>query len=133
MPDSESNSDVTSAGSPPIDHHIHCIECGYDLFSLDPAGRCPECGYDIELSLRSDLLEFASPDWLSRLVQGTTVILWTVIAANAVSFLIPLVGARLPFVFSLRWIVTVPSAGLWAWAVYRLTTPEPRTGIIEPS
>jgi hypothetical protein len=60
-----------------IERHVHCIECGYDLFSLDPASRCPECGTDIALSMRGELLKFANPQWLREVRLGLILMFYT--------------------------------------------------------
>lgn len=36
----------------PIDVHVPCLGCGYDLFASSRQGLCPECGRDVALSVQ---------------------------------------------------------------------------------
>jgi hypothetical protein len=58
----------------PIDGDWVCIACEYPLRGLDPKGKCPECGTSIARSLRDDRLAHASPFWVFRLSQATTLL-----------------------------------------------------------
>ena len=35
----------------PTDQDLPCVDCGYNLRRLSPAGRCPECGADVRDSI----------------------------------------------------------------------------------
>ncbi len=52
-----------------------CIQCGYALRGLDAKGACPECGTAIERSLRGDLLQFCSLDYVRSLRRGAQLVL----------------------------------------------------------
>ncbi len=44
---------VEMVAAEPIDTHLPCIGCGYNLRGLRPGGRCPECGRGVTASLRA--------------------------------------------------------------------------------
>lgn len=43
--------------SSPIDTHVSCHACGYDLFALHQNGLCPECGVSIGVSINESIQE----------------------------------------------------------------------------
>ena len=51
-----------------------CRKCGYALLGLPFDGRCPECGTPVAASRDSDLLRYASREWLDKLVIGCRMI-----------------------------------------------------------
>jgi predicted RNA-binding Zn-ribbon protein involved in translation (DUF1610 family) len=59
----------TESDQPPIDA-VHCVNCGYPLTGLDPAGECPECGADIERTLKGGRLVDASPEYVGTLANA---------------------------------------------------------------
>lgn len=115
-----------------VDRHIHCVECGYDLFGLDPAGRCPECGADIVLSARGDLLKFANADWLRRVKLGADLMYYGIgvaivvgLAGGILSTAVPVIGPT---------VVALGNVGVGAFflaALFLMTTQEPRVSLSE--
>jgi hypothetical protein len=67
---------------------LGCVRCGYNLRGLSPDGACPECGAPIDQSLRGDLLEFSSPEYLASLHRGVVVVLAAIIAQILLGFAI---------------------------------------------
>jgi hypothetical protein len=69
---------------PPTDAHgrllqnAFCLTCGYNLRGQPLTGLCPECGSPVETSAHGDLLRYADPQWLSKLVTGIT---WLLISS----------------------------------------------------
>jgi hypothetical protein len=53
-----------------------CRRCGYNLRGLPHAGLCPECATPVALSVASNLLRHADPEWLAKLVLGLRVTFW---------------------------------------------------------
>lgn len=53
-----------------ISHDVPCHRCAYNLRGLPRDGRCPECGAPVSVSLQGDLLRFADPAWLKKLLLG---------------------------------------------------------------
>lgn len=74
-----------------------CIDCGYNLRGLDPAGVCPECGADIHRSLQQRLLRHENPQWLGRVARGIR--LWRLGALGII--LLPLAAFLLIIVLSI--------------------------------
>ena len=89
-----------------------CLQCGYSIRGLPTAHNCPECGTPIARSLRGNLLEFSSTDYVQSLHTGVTVILIAVIAQIAVICLV--VAAMAVFgVFAGRRGSSPPDLQLW--------------------
>lgn len=63
--------DETPIANTFISHDVPCHRCAYNLRGLTREGRCPECGAPVRVSLQGDLLRFADPAWLKRLLRGT--------------------------------------------------------------
>jgi len=57
-----------------LDRDVTCLNCGYNLRGVSPAGDCPECGMRIAVALREDYLADAPKDWLRRLRGGATLL-----------------------------------------------------------
>ncbi len=47
-----------------------CVGCGYNLRTLTYDASCPECSTPVKNSLMGDLLVFANPRWLRRILMG---------------------------------------------------------------
>jgi len=63
-----------------VDADRPCLGCGYNLRNLGVDGQCPECGSPVERSLRGNLLEFASREYVANLRRGCTLVEIGVIA-----------------------------------------------------
>jgi hypothetical protein len=87
---------MSDAADSPADgaSHVACVSCGYDLRGLDADGPCPECGTPIARSLRGDLLAFADPAWLTRIVRGQR---W--LARGMLIIILAIVGFMAAFLF----------------------------------
>lgn len=120
-----------------IDEHgrlsaeVTCRQCGYNLNGLSPTGMCPECGLEIAMSLQSDRLAFADPQWVDTLAKGAKLLAWWLILSivlgmvlggvlEAVSANDPQVQAVAQSAFALVGMIITVAAVWW------LTTPEPR-------
>ncbi len=64
-----------------------CISCGYNLRGLPCAGVCSECGASVSESLRDDLLQNASREYLTELLLGHRVVLITILVSIIVAVL----------------------------------------------
>lgn len=112
---------------------LPCRRCAYNLRGLRPAGRCPECGLAVDISCHADVLRYADPGWLKTLQRGTSLILWSWVAAlllfgaNAV---LGLSGPRLGLLklaalvaalldYGGAWLITKPEPGTVGHARYR--------------
>jgi hypothetical protein len=49
---------------------LSCVECGYNLRTLEWGSRCPECATPILRSLRLNWLLVADPKWLRKIAGG---------------------------------------------------------------
>lgn len=47
-----------------------CLNCGYNLRSLEADAVCTECAHPVRLSIGGELLRFASPVWARGLARG---------------------------------------------------------------
>jgi len=53
-----------------VEGEVGCVSCGYNLRGLRTSAVCPECGTPVSRSMRGDLLEFASFEYVSKLHRG---------------------------------------------------------------
>jgi hypothetical protein len=111
----------------PVEGDWVCIACEYPLRGLDPKGKCPECGTSIARSLRDDRLAHASPFWVFRLSQATTMLCLSTALALIfeLPFYLPIATTIGPTFsrFSLRFIDGIEAINLIA--KWLLGTPEP--------
>ncbi|UCG33507.1 MAG: hypothetical protein JSU68_02515, partial [Phycisphaerales bacterium] len=120
-----------SQGAIAID--LACLQCGYNLRGLDPAGRCPECGVGIALSTRGDLLRFANPDWLRRVKLGADLMLATILLSLVLGFGVGCLNAVFASATAriLAVLVALAAGGCRLAAVYLITAQEPRISLTE--
>ncbi len=123
--------DVTVEPTSPIEVNSPCIHCGYNLRGLLSDGICPECSQAIAASLQGDLLRFAEPVWLKRVVFGV----WLTLFSYLGIFVIVLVVTALPWAWALGWwvgtVAMVASSLLTVWATFCITAQEPRLSLSE--
>jgi len=87
---------MTDIAPPPVTRipdDAACHQCGYALAGLPSEGVCPECGLPVEQSLRSNMLEHASPSYLAALHRGV----FLVLAAIIVQILLGFAGVAVGF------------------------------------
>jgi hypothetical protein len=65
-----------------VSRRLLCRQCAYDLRGVMATGVCPECGYPASQSLRGDVLEAATPEYLAKLRSGILLIVVGMIAAG---------------------------------------------------
>lgn len=91
MPDSPEP--LTAAPATGVAPDILCRACGYELKGIAMSAACPECGAPVATSLRGDILEAASPEYvrtlwrgvlLAELVVPLLVLSWTVLIPLAI-------------------------------------------------
>lgn len=116
--------------SVPVQHEltddINCIDCGYNLRGLDPVGRCPECNAEVSRSLHGDLLRFANPRWLTRVILGVLLFFWS-FAVNVVAAGVVPLFARATDPMAAMAVVRFATVALLVLAAFYVTTQEPRT------
>jgi hypothetical protein len=116
-----------------IDRDLYCVECAYNLRGLDPAGRCPECGNDISLSLRDDLLRFASAGWLKTVRRGFIFMYYALTFGFLLGFAsVSAVGVAPVANRGQGWLLAFGVGLMTVAGVYLTTTPDPRAGLSEP-
>ncbi len=116
-----------------VDSASHCViadlgcrKCGYNLRTLHEDGHCPECGALVGLSTRGDLLQYASPDWLTKLVTGLRLNVWATIASFFVSLVVSLLATfSVPLPFTITGIINISLIGIGVWAIWLITEPAP--------
>jgi hypothetical protein len=121
--------DVTVEPTSQIEVNSPCIHCGYNLRGLLSTGICPECGQAIAASLQGDLLRFAEPAWLKRVVFGV----WLMLLSFIGLLFVVLVAMALPWAWG-WWVGTVAvvaSPLLTIWATFCITAQEPRLSLSE--
>ncbi len=116
-----------------ITSDIPCSQCGYTLQGLPATGYCPGCGSRVSESVRSDLLQFADPDWLARVKLGTDLLNWSLVlklllalagtcTVGAVSIVSPAALTRLG-----THLLQLISPAVDVVTVFLLTAEEPRS------
>lgn len=78
-----SNGDAAPQGdnAAVVSQDAPCLDCGYNLRGLAPAGRCPECGDPIERTISGTNLRGAPLGWLLRVRRGCRLLIATVVGA----------------------------------------------------
>lgn len=72
---------------------ILCRSCSYALQGIATATACPECGTPVTNSLRGDILEFSSPQYVRGLWLGALLVeLSTILSILGILALIPMVA-----------------------------------------
>ncbi|MEC9373353.1 MAG: hypothetical protein VYC34_05885 [Planctomycetota bacterium] len=118
----------------PINHHIPCVDCAYDLHGLTHPGPCPECATPLRLSDRPDTYLHAPQQHrrtianaMHRVVQIPTITLSTILFFFLIS--VVLRNFRVDLFETLGgWWVAVPfviAAPFFLHALWRLSTPHP--------
>lgn len=118
---------------------VNCFHCGYNLRGLQVEGRCPECGTAVGRSIHGNLLRYADPDWLGRLLLGVRLALWTVAlgvlaiiggcVGGFVFAVLSIGGPRLITAVVLVYSVVVGAVSFAS--LYLITSQEPRISLTE--
>lgn len=110
-----------------LDFDLLCVQCGYNLRTLEPAERCPECGSAVSRSLRGDWLINAPRNWLQKVATGFALVGWSRVG-------IILAGADGAACLLLDWsygvmegltVVTTAALAFNAWGTLCCTAREP--------
>jgi len=112
---------------------VSCMICGYNLRGLMPGKVCPECGTPIARSLHGNLLRYADPQWLGKLLLGVRLTLWSILIMFAVAIIGSIAAAAMSGRAALL-IVSIAAMighGFGLWAIFLITTPEPRIAFLE--
>jgi len=130
MPDPHASLAVQGLQGPDetIQQDLPCSRCGYNLRGLTLDMACPECSAPVGSSIHGDLLGFADPDWLDKLRRGTLLKLWSMLLA-LISAVILVAAARLGASQQIELVVGLPAAILGVWAVFLITSQEPRISL----
>jgi predicted RNA-binding Zn-ribbon protein involved in translation (DUF1610 family) len=99
-----------------INPGVFCIECGFDLRSLQTNQRCPECGTSIARSLHGRLLAYADPRWLGKVALGSATLAMA-IPIFLTSFVLNLVRVFLPKLWP---FVALGMGNSFKWVAYTL-------------
>src|SRR5947209_5364931 len=73
-----------------------CRKCGYNLRGLSTDGQCPECSTPVRLSVSGDLLRYSEPQYVEGLAQGAKLLLWGILIAFVLGFIIGAVTNFVP-------------------------------------
>lgn len=65
---------------------VACVSCGYNLQGLRDSGKCPECGEPIERSLKGELFEFASTEYVAKLYSGSKLVIASILFMVILAF-----------------------------------------------
>lgn len=57
---------------------LSCRSCGYNLRGLSRENDCPECGTAVRWSVGGFMLDYADPDWLKKLLRGSSLLMFSV-------------------------------------------------------
>jgi hypothetical protein len=110
---------------------FHCEFCGYNMHGLAADATCPECGVPVGGSIQPDALRLGDPEWLEKLRWSMSLKIWnlglTIIAGMAAGILVTAL-AMPPIVMTL---VQLAGGTLGLWAVFLLTSAEPRIALEE--
>lgn len=110
-----------------------CIQCGYELNGLSVDAKCPECGTAINRSIRGDLLEFSSPDYIRKLHTGLILVQRMILLSIILGlggFVLGLIAPILVTSGSLGinllfQAIGIGAAILSAWGWWQLSEPDP--------
>ena len=123
---------------------LPCRGCGYNLRGLDESGLCPECSAPVGRSVTGDLLRFADPQWVERLVTGLGWAIVGILAGIVTNVLVTvtfqfLIGAAIMrggtpsgFVFGIPAVLSFITSLMTVYGVWLATTPEPSAIESEP-
>ena len=84
---------------PPIAGNVECAGCGYNLRTMEFAGKCPECGLAVRRSVVGLGLKALPTWWLMRVALGLGLLVLTNIAV-AVIMLFVNFGPGVPWAVS---------------------------------
>ncbi len=101
-----------------IGRDLSCLQCGYNLRTLQPEGICPECGLPIFQSIRGDRLKYSDPEWVAKLARGAR---W-IFAGIVCYYVLGNVGQA---VRSLRTATGIGILAVFLPAFWWYTSPEP--------
>lgn len=130
---------VQPAGPFVVEHDRPCARCGYNLRGLTAEGVCPECGAQVARSLKGNLLEFASPEYLRSLYRGATLVIAGSIAKIVLGIFVTIVLVAVQGISQAaagggiggRWTEVVPkmvevfTAGVIACGWWLFSAPDP--------
>lgn len=140
----DSLSAPTSAGQVQrVTDDVRCARCGYELRGLAVNQRCPECAAPVQNSMQAEMLDFAAPEFLDRLMRGallariSAIVALCTVAITAVLFIVALaVGitsgappAAIMVALAIIWLIGPLACGgsaVIGW--WLLTTPDPGAG-----
>ncbi len=118
-----------------ISHDVPCHRCAYNLRGLPRDGRCPECGAPTRVSLQGDLLRFADPAWLRKLLLGAKLPYYALYTLFITVFVGQLSSVALRSylgrsdlgVFPAVYITTsiYLGGGVLLWSLWLISAPEP--------
>lgn len=111
-----------------VDHDRPCVRCSYNLRGAWVGGACPECGEAVASSLRGELLQHSSAEYLRTLLRGLRFVLNGLLAMVLVitASIVASVLRAGPGVQLLLAIAQVLVSGAILLGYWLLTTPDPR-------
>ncbi len=102
--------------------NIACINCGYNLRTLEPAGVCPECGAPVMPAVREQALRFTSVRWITHCAEGAATILATFrLSLAMLALFVALVGLAL-LIDNQTMLVALPFMLIPAWVMVGVLT-----------
>lgn len=122
---------------------VRCARCGYELRGLTVDQRCPECAAPVANSLQAEMLDFAAPEFLDRLMRGallariSAIVALCTVAVTAVLIIIAIgVGTAtggpptaVMVILAFVWLLGPLGCGgcaVFGW--WLLTSPDPGAG-----